>query len=256
MRRYLKRLSRAFTLIELLVVIAIIAILAAILFPVFAQAREAARKASCQSNLNQVGKAALMYMQDYDEALVPSYIDGGGSTPGCPNPGRWIGWSDLIQPYAKNYKIVQCPSASGAGLPDPNQCSDSAWFAHYAINSRVGPDEGTGTANALKLAACQFPASTLWFFDSSAACNDNCRMSDVGGWPEPWTTPASGNQVSWGDGKGYAMRHQEGANYVFMDGHVKFLKAQYLKGVAFDQTVNAQGIAANRTGNTPTFWPN
>src|SRR5437868_12624184 len=103
------RLRRlAFTLIELLVVIAIIAILAAILFPVFAQAREAARKASCQSNLNQIGKGAMMYSQDYDEILVPSYLDYSAG-PQNKEPYGWAGWSDLIQPYIKNYKVLRCP---------------------------------------------------------------------------------------------------------------------------------------------------
>src|SRR6184192_2919619 len=89
--------KRAFTLIELLVVIAIIAILAAILFPVFARAREAARKTSCASNLNQIGKAMLMYTQDYDE-ILPLYD---------------ANWSPtIIQPYIKNAQIVtKCPSS-------------------------------------------------------------------------------------------------------------------------------------------------
>jgi prepilin-type N-terminal cleavage/methylation domain-containing protein/prepilin-type processing-associated H-X9-DG protein len=94
-------MKRGFTLIELLVVIAIIAILAAILFPVFAKAREKARQASCQSNLKQIMLAGLMYAQDYDETL-PCYSQMGAET-------RPL-WFDMIMPYIKNWQIIVCPS--------------------------------------------------------------------------------------------------------------------------------------------------
>lgn len=96
---------RGFTLIELLVVIAIIAILAAILFPVFARARDAARKTQCVSNLKQLGTAILMYAQDYDECLVPVQT-------GTCQAADSFGWGDLIQPYAKNTGLLWCPSNS------------------------------------------------------------------------------------------------------------------------------------------------
>src|SRR5688500_14703538 len=96
---------RAFTLIELLVVIAIIAILAAILFPVFASARESARKASCQSNLKQIGTAWMMYAQDYDERTLHNTWNGGGF-----QKNRIF--TQRIQPYAKNHGIAICPSDS------------------------------------------------------------------------------------------------------------------------------------------------
>src|SRR5687768_4219676 len=92
---------RAFTLIELLVVIAIIAILAAILFPVFAQARDKARTSSCLSNTKQLGTALMMYTQDFDETNVPNGT-------GTNNPQ----WPDLLQPYAKNTGILICPSSN------------------------------------------------------------------------------------------------------------------------------------------------
>src|SRR3954453_19476700 len=98
------KVRNAFTLIELLVVIAIIAILAAILFPVFAQARESARKTACLSNAKQLGLGILMYVQDYDETMVMS---ANNSQPGVLRDDgsvyrNWSPWSQQIQPYVKN----------------------------------------------------------------------------------------------------------------------------------------------------------
>src|SRR5436305_770201 len=106
MLHFLKRMKRrGFTLIELLVVIAIIAILAAILFPVFAQAREAARKSSCQSNEKQMGNALAMYIQDFDETYPPVTNDPTGSaTAGYAFPGNNC-WAGMVQPYVKNNNI-------------------------------------------------------------------------------------------------------------------------------------------------------
>lgn len=126
-----------FTLIELLVVIAIIAILAAILFPVFAQARESARKTSCLSNMKQLGTATMMYSQDFDEQFYPhrfncrqngafvtcpGYLDGNGNLK--PEAQKFSGgsefryyWCFLLQPYIKNYGIFACPSAPNKFTP-------------------------------------------------------------------------------------------------------------------------------------------
>ena len=102
--------KKGFTLIELLVVIAIIAILAAILFPVFARARENARRASCSSNLKQMGLAVMQYTQDYDE-LMPFYYNRAG-----------IWWMDAVNPYAKSYQIWKCPSDTSPRFLAPVRC--------------------------------------------------------------------------------------------------------------------------------------
>ncbi len=130
-----RRTRSGFTLIELLVVIAIIAILAAILFPVFAKAREKARQISCLSNMRQLGTSTAMYVQDYDEQFYPHRFNcpGPGASATCPQyldgsiPNaltRFTGgaeqrfyWIFLLQPYVKNYQVFQCPSAPGAFTP-------------------------------------------------------------------------------------------------------------------------------------------
>src|SRR5262245_56987349 len=114
MRRQNMRQRRGFTLIELLVVIAIIAILAAILFPVFAQAREKARAPRCMSNLPQLVTAITMYAQDYDGHWVPAYYYPAGYSGTSGNPARGLyWWSDLVQPYCKSFDVWICPSWHG-----------------------------------------------------------------------------------------------------------------------------------------------
>ena len=124
-----RRRQRAFTLIELLVVIAIIAILAAILFPVFAQAREQARKTSCLSNVKQLNTAIQMYIQDYDETIP--------LTESSPSDGsNFFTWQDIVQPYAKSYNIGLCPDSPGS-WQNPDRNTDYGYWLHYGLMGKA-----------------------------------------------------------------------------------------------------------------------
>ena len=127
------RTRRGFTLIELLVVIAIIAILAAILFPVFAKAREKARAISCLSNAKQLGLAAMMYVQDYDEHYPMLY--GYYITPGYPCTWNVTSWRALMVPYIKNDHIFECPSSSAQGTV--NRWMYDPAVGGYGANDRI-----------------------------------------------------------------------------------------------------------------------
>jgi prepilin-type N-terminal cleavage/methylation domain-containing protein/prepilin-type processing-associated H-X9-DG protein len=195
------RSSRAFTLIELLVVIAIIAILAAILFPVFAQAREKARSAGCASNLKQVGLAWTMYAQDYDEKTLPW-------APGTLNIGTNTVWlQDLLQPYSKNRLVFTCPS-------DGSKQLFSYWRNAYLDRWSGGDQKGCASVSAAALAEVQYPASTPLMCDGPGNKGWNT-------WSLPPDHPLQTNKTwSTGDSK----RHSGAGNYVFVDGHVKIYR--------------------------------
>ena len=141
-------MRRAFTLIELLVVIAIIAILAAILFPVFAQAREKARQTSCLSNMKQMGLGVIMYANDYDETYAPAYFRNGtcNSSPACPAVGSW---KSVTFPYTKNESIYECPNlrAAFAAFYDPSQASGIYNFLGDEVSAMCDPKSPVFTNN-------------------------------------------------------------------------------------------------------------
>jgi prepilin-type N-terminal cleavage/methylation domain-containing protein/prepilin-type processing-associated H-X9-DG protein len=241
--------TSAFTLIELLVVIAIIAILAAILFPVFAQAREKARAISCLSNIKQVNLSWQMYLQDYDEQMVTMW--GYNEDPAVGS----LYWPKLLDPYTKSWAIYHCPSA-----PDPQGVfggGPNAWYGNQMRLSNIGYNyldlaDWVACANtsSLSLATVDTPAFTIAFVDTGSAD----PMSNTGaGWmganapaqyaaiyPAPvtctwwdgthggfdWTVnPASPTP----DFLGFTVdRHSLGMNVGWVDGHAKFQRWQQL----------------------------
>ena len=207
------RKPRGFTLIELLVVIAIIAILAAILFPVFARAREAARATSCKNNVKQITTGILMYAQDYDEILPIN------------NPVRWY---NAIDAYVKNAGVLRCPSYVQTQRG-------------YGTNVNL-----IGWSSSQTLAAVQSPAETVLVGDA-AQCNANVSSDyNVLNWVQYQTgqtdwqfTPprdANDNATSWYTSTGgnetrrLVPRHSETVNVGYLDGHVKAEKLQRLLG--------------------------
>jgi len=202
---------RGFTLIELLVVIAIIAILAAILFPVFAKAREKARQASCLSNIKQMGIATMSYIQDYDECYPLGYRNAGPNEylpveKTTRNPGQWVAWFDNVYPYIKNAQVFVCPSFNGV--------------VDYGYNSWLMPRSYSPIA-PFNLAQLTHPAETILFYDTYNGVGHPCGypwVVDARSAPNCEAKPAA----DYGTYK-YA-RHNDGCNIAFADGHGKWLQ--------------------------------
>jgi len=218
--------SGGFTLIELLVVIAIIAILAAILFPVFAQAKEAAKKTSCLSNIKQIDLASLMYEGDYDDTIpLAGYEDFTTEAPTT--------WMFLVDPYVKSgypvsttledgrgYGIYQCPdyAAPPASAASPSHS--------YALNFNYSPTYITDIVNVdgylpvHSATSLQAPANVVLVTESmgSRIFTDGDDVDGYAG--QPSVIQQERAVYLWG-----RTRHGGGANYGFNDGHAKYLKA-------------------------------
>jgi prepilin-type N-terminal cleavage/methylation domain-containing protein/prepilin-type processing-associated H-X9-DG protein len=230
----MQRSKRGFTLIELLVVIAIIAILAAILFPVFAQAREKARGISCVSNNKQLATAVLMYSQDYDEQFPNGLQD-----------SWWMNtWTMLVQPYVKNLQAFRCPSDSGTGLYDwagPRTSYGSNGIIKWdgSKNSLFGvmglSQSWLGTV-ARGQAGVNRPAETIMLGEKFSNQNQayfgiSCVFTGVNWWDggyAPGEIPdgSIASTVAYPQGQNGAVsnKHSEMTNFAFCDGHVKAMK--------------------------------
>lgn len=212
---------RGFTLIELLVVIAIIAILAAILFPVFARAREKARQASCQSNLKQIGLAGHMYATDYDDRLAA--CNTGRSLDKWGNGPARIWWQGLLMPYSKNHELYACPSFDtpryyGETEPYPNT-ADSVYRFHagYGMNWYYtgGGDRGWWAYH--KQSTMEKPAETIYVTEGT---NIVTGPNPGGGTSyAAFMAAANASRSFWL----YNRIHNEGCNHLFADGHVKYM---------------------------------
>lgn len=211
-----------FTLIELLVVIAIIAILAAILFPVFAQAREKARAASCLSNLKQFALSTLMYVQDYDETFPQSVysMDHAILVPGTGD--RVFTVYEATMPYIKNIEILVCPSnrpgidfvaiLQSLGLNGSGVFRYSSYALNFAVFQDPALPPGLFDQDpVLGLAAVQEPANTTLYYDSLYVPMGS--RADV-------LCPLPGSPFGWDSFSGHT-RHSEGFNLNFVDGHAK-----------------------------------
>lgn len=199
-----RQARQAFTLIELLVVIAIISILAAILFPVFARARENARRASCQSNLKQIGVGVMQYAHDNDDRLPPY------------SAVHARLYHVVITPYVKSETLFRCPSAmknTTAGF------TDSIYYPTYALN---GQSAGSGTiyaGNGTPLVAVTEPSLT-WMLVESRRSIARWESDGHGIYRISLTT-----QVIPEDAEAFrAAAHLDGSNVGFADGHVKWVK--------------------------------
>lgn len=220
--------NRGFTLIELLVVIAIIAILAAILFPVFAKAREKARQTACASNLKQIVTAWQMYAQDYDETACPAYYH----TPDNLITTGWDytvvldgGWSllssdpGLLSPYTKSQGINNCPSITIKDMNvDGREHTGYAYNASYIGWTTEGLAEGK---QACSMAMLQNPADTAAFADSAYFSTWDNKMHACN-----YLYAPSEFVSSYGAGKIH-FRHNGIANVAYADGHVKAVSSKY-----------------------------
>ncbi len=264
------RKRHGFTLIELLVVIAIIAILAAILFPVFAQAREAARTTSCLSNQKQITLGILQYVQDYDERFPIGFY---GLAANDPNKGKKdrfggqyldqnTGWDEACQPYIKNTQLLFCPSAASPGndYNNPGK-NDDGWTGslNYTTNCRlVGRDWGQWDSSQ-RLAVLSYPTQTILLTENGNQGSEGACRGDNGtewGWAGDQKA-ALVKQGATGAAPGPLSRHKGGANYAFCDGHAKWYNARSL-GLMADNTATDASVNAimDSSGKAPTYHVN
>lgn len=255
MNRFVSRNKGGFTLIEILVVIAIIALLAAILFPVFGRVRENARKSSCQNNMKQLGIGLMQYVQDFDERFPKGY---------CNLPIGTGGWAGSVFPYIKNGQVFACPSdVYHSGLTTHDVVS-------YALNDSMLGDQNNQRGAALSsfnnttltvmLCETQNNDVDLDQVDETISPGATGSSNFYGGKPSPGGTndcyatgliPGESMKLSTTFPNG---RHMDGANWLAVDGHVKWLPATKISGGkdainATDAQVNNNRAAGTESMN-------
>jgi len=201
--------AKGFTLIELLVVIAIIAILAAILFPVFARARESARQTSCLSNVRQLGMAFTQYFQDYDE-MFP-HVKGGSP------------WTNSMQPYLRSYKMLRCPSDPSTNWDQPLVGATATRVTSYTLNGYFPPGNSTDVqgGNYPFIGSVNRPADTIFLAESNANRTGAYFHAHV------WNPPASASHWLLDRDRPDDVeteRHGDRFNVAYLDGHAKSVK--------------------------------
>jgi prepilin-type N-terminal cleavage/methylation domain-containing protein/prepilin-type processing-associated H-X9-DG protein len=219
-------MRRGFTLIELLVVIAIIAILAAILFPVFAKAREKARQTSCLSNIKQITLGELQYLQDYDETFAFCEGDTASAVQWPMDPPGYnmsfILWHVYIYPYVKNSQVFRCPSVAEAW----NGYSRNYQLGYWQTTVRTGPIyQGVSLASVTQPAETGFyedKRSTVPYYGYHSYC---CEAID--GWDYFY------NGQNYSDAPWHDPVHNEGRNISFVDGHAKWFRNSQAMDVAY-----------------------
>jgi prepilin-type N-terminal cleavage/methylation domain-containing protein/prepilin-type processing-associated H-X9-DG protein len=246
-----------FTLIELLVVIAIIAILASILFPVFARARENARRASCQSNLKQIGLGLLQYVQDSDEIMVAPWYGSNTQTQASGSDATTnYKWMDAIYPYVKSEQIFSCPSLSASQYYlnyGKYKYRTSTKWGDYTINVNDYNDSTPGnrgvtsyyyplfpnaaTSNyTTNLGAIESPSTTVMVLDNGPYSTNNSASytgymfgpctPDIRPTDEPPVLVIPSGCANYGYAT--AARHLATTNILFVDGHVKAMSVSNL----------------------------
>jgi prepilin-type N-terminal cleavage/methylation domain-containing protein/prepilin-type processing-associated H-X9-DG protein len=221
-------MRKGFTLIELLVVIAIIAILAAILFPVFAKAREKARQTSCLSNMKQLGTSGMMYVQDYDEMLPKRWLC--CSHICCYGELDWtqsLPWPWTFYPYINNYQMYICPSEGGhnwQGMPGyfPQAEAGLRAVGISTLPTKISYGTADHTNWGYTMSQVKNPSEKYWFLEIAAA-QPRTMISDpftaCGGFENNYNP----NGCATGPNGQMPSRHNGGANVTFLDGHAKWV---------------------------------